>query len=91
MPGICSDCRYKGTCDETSRTQSCEGKKKFARSTPDNWGYMEYCVQTSFPYEFVICKDRIEAKSKVKEFRKQGKTAYIVALTQNGNDYILNI
>ena len=91
MPGICSDCRYKGTCGETARTEPCDGKKKFARSTPDKWGYMEYCVETSAPYEFVTCKNRTEAKRKVQEFKKQGKMASIIALTPNGNDYILNI
>lgn len=92
MSGICSDCRYKGTCGETSLTQHCEGKKKFARSTPDKWGYMEYCVEVvTTPYEFERCKNRTEAKRKVQEFKKQGKIAYVTGLTQNGNDYIIKM
>lgn len=53
---------------------------------------MEYCVEVvTEPYEFERCKNRTEAKQKVKEFKKQGKIAYVTGLTQNGNDYIIKM
>ena len=88
---ICSDCKYNRTCGDSSRTEPCEGKVKFARSTPDKFGYIEYCVETSAPYEFVRCKNRTKARREVQNFKKQGRTAVVIVLTPKGNDYIIKL
>ena len=52
---------------------------------------MKYVVETvpyTKPYE---CNTLKEAKRKQCELRKQGKKSQIVCVTENGNDYILEI
>ena len=91
MGNVCYDCRYKGTCGDSHRTEPCNGKVKFARSSPDMFGFMEYCVETFTPYESVVCKNRTTARKEVQNFKKQGKMSAIIGVTQNGNDYIIKI
>lgn len=88
---VCSNCRYKRNCGDSSRTEPCNGKEKFARSTPDQFGFMEYCVETFAPYESVVCKNRTHARKEVQNFKKQGKHATVIGITKNGNDYIVQL
>lgn len=50
---------------------------------------MRYTVETTYPYEFVHCETLTEARRQVREFKKKGKRASIIAVTENGNDYIV--
>lgn len=49
---------------------------------------MRYVVETTYPYEFVRCKTLTEARKQVRKLKKEGKHAFIIAVTENGNDYI---
>ena len=52
---------------------------------------MKYTIETipyTQPYHYTTLK---EAKRKQSEFRKQGKKSHIICVTENGNDYILEI
>ena len=59
------------------------------QSNADEGKKMTYKVETSYPYEFASCETLTEARKKVREFKKKGKKAFIVVVTENGNDYIL--
>lgn len=50
---------------------------------------MKYTVETAYPYEFVKCKTLVDARKQVRKFKKEGKHASIIAVTENGNDYIV--
>lgn len=43
---------------------------------------MTYKVETSYPYEFASCETLTEARKKVREFKKKGKKAFIVVVTE---------
>lgn len=49
---------------------------------------MKYTVETTYPYEFVHCKTLTESRKHVRKFKKEGKHASIIAVAENGNDYI---
>ena len=49
---------------------------------------MKYTVETTYPYEFVHCKTLTEARKQARKFKKEGKYASIIVVTENGNDYI---
>ena len=52
---------------------------------------MKYTIETipyTQPYHYTTLK---EAKRKQSELRKQGKKSHIICVTENGNDYILEI
>lgn len=52
---------------------------------------MKYAVETT-PYTQVFeCATLKEAKRKQSELRKQGKKSQIICITENGNDYILEV
>ena len=54
--------------------------------------FIEYSVESPFPYEIHKCKTLKEAKKIRAEIRKRrGVKSSIVGLTKNGNDYILNV
>ena len=52
---------------------------------------MKYTIETipyTQPYHYTTLK---EAKRKQSELRKQGKKSHIICVTENGNDYTLEI
>ena len=52
---------------------------------------MKYTIET-VPYtKQYHCNTLKEAKQKRSELRKQGKRVYVICVTENGNDYILEI
>ena len=54
--------------------------------------FIEYSVESPFPYEIHKCKTLKEAKRIRAEIRRRrGVKSSIVGLTENGNDYILNV
>ena len=52
--------------------------------------YMEYTVETFYPYKFYHYNTLKEAKKTKSELRKQGIKASILVKNENGNDYILS-
>lgn len=48
-----------------------------------------YTVETTYPYEFLTCISLTEARKQVREFKRKGRLAHIVVVTESGNDYIL--
>lgn len=73
------------------QTVPCNEKEKFACSSLDAFGFMEYCVETYHPYEFVKCKNRTMARKIVRNFKRQGRMSVVIGVTAKGNDYIIRL
>ncbi|HAU87296.1 MAG TPA: hypothetical protein DCW90_17965 [Lachnospiraceae bacterium] len=85
------DCIYHELCS-TKCTENCNAREKpRQRKMPDIYGNMEYTVETSYPYIFVKCASLTQAKRAKAKIRKEiGRVSTIVAVTENGNDYIFS-
>lgn len=85
------NCIYYELCG-TKCTDNCKAKEEpRQRRMFDMYGNMEYIVETSYPYIIVRCASLTQAKrARRKIYKETGRTSTIVAVTENGKDYIFS-
>lgn len=85
------NCIYHELCG-TKCTDNCKAQEKpRQRKTLDAYGNMEYTVETPYPYIIVRCASLTQAKRAKRKIHKEtGRKSTIVAVTENGNDYVFS-
>ena len=90
----CKLCVYNPICIEGKLcTKNCRDyTPKWENRKPDKNGFIEYSVETAFPYILVRCRNVTQVRKAKSKLRKIGrKVTGVAGLTELGNDFLVNI